>query len=373
MEPCDFICENLQDDIGPMRVMHLYEPKVGLRAIVCVDNVARGPAIGGVRMVPDVTTTEVFRLARGMTFKNAAAGLKHGGGKSGIIADPTQPEEKREELIRTFARMIRNVTEYIPGPDMGTDEGSMAYVFDEIGRCVGLPRSLGGIPLDEIGATAYGCVIATEVAAPTAKIDIKGSKYVIEGFGNVGRPTAQFMDERGAILVGASDSKGAIYNPDGIDVDELVKVKAKTGKVTDYKKAEKLSKKEDVVTAECDILYPSARPDCITMDNVAGVKARLIVQGANIPATVEAEAELHKRGVLVIPDFIANAGGVICGALEYHDKSENEVFPFIKFRIEQNVKELLDRVKGGDLPRDAAINMAKERVKAAMGFRKHNL
>jgi len=204
-------------------------------------------------------------------------------------------------------------------------------------------------------------------------IDIKGAKYVIEGFGNVGRPTAQFMDERGAILVGASDSKGAIYNPDGIDVDELVKVKAKTGKVTEYKKAEKLAKKEDVITAECDILYPNARPDCITMDNVNDVKAKLVVQGANIPATVEAEAVLHKKGILNIPDFIANAGGVICGAMEYHDKSENEVFPYIKFRIEQNVAELLDRVKGGDLPRDAAINMAKERVKAAMGFRKHNL
>jgi glutamate dehydrogenase/leucine dehydrogenase len=369
MEPCKFVADHFCDDVGPAKVVHIYEPKVGLRAIIVIDNIARGPAIGGVRMAADVSTTEVFRLARGMTFKNAAADLRHGGGKSGIIADPNQPEEKREQLIRAFSRAMRNLTEYIPGPDMGTNEQSMAYVYDEIGRCVGLPRALGGIPLDEIGATGYGCVICAEVAAPRVKLNLKGAKFVIEGFGNVGRPAAKFMVERGGILVGASDTKGTIYNRNGIDLAALLAVKAETGSVLNYQKCEKMPVAA-CLELECDILFPSARPDSINESNVEKVKAKLIIQGANIPCTVEAEKRLHDKGILSIPDFIANAGGVICGALEYHGFGEDQVFPTIKYKIQRNTEELLKRVYDKKVyPRDAAIAIAKERVKGAMQFR----
>ena len=380
MEPCVWLKETLYDDLGPVRVVHVYEPKVGLRAIVVVDNIARGPAIGGIRMAPDVTTTEVFRLARGMTYKNSAAGLKHGGGKSGIIADPKKlsPDQK-EELMRTFARAIAMLTDYIPGPDIGTDEKDMAYIHDEIGRVVGLPRSLGGIPLDEIGATAYGCYHSAKVAEEFLRrwypdFSLRGARIAIEGFGNVGRPAAVFFrNYEETVLVAASDSKGTIYNPDGIDVDKLIEVKRETGSVTNYPDGEKLPV-EACLEAECDVLIPAARPDSINESNVDKIKAKLIVEGANVPATVEAEKRLHDRKVLCLPCFIANAGGVICGALEYAGADESQVFPTIESKIRRNTNEVLERTFSQNLyPRDAAIQMAKERVLEAMKFRKINV
>ena len=157
------------DELGPLKLVHIWRPTVGLKAIVAVDNIACGPAIGGVRMAPDVSTEEAFRLARAMTLKNAAAGLPHGGGKSVIFADPKMPLGDKERLIRAFAAAIADLTDYIPGPDMGTDELAMGWIKDETGRAVGLPREFGGIPLDEIGATGFGLVAAIEVAAEPSR------------------------------------------------------------------------------------------------------------------------------------------------------------------------------------------------------------
>ncbi len=179
----------LADELGPEKVVFLYEPRTQMKAIVVVDNVAAGPAIGGVRMALDVTATEVRRLARAMTYKNAMAGLPHGGGKSGIIASPRTVH--KEQIIRTFAKAIKHLEEYIPGPDMGTDETSMAYIYDETSRAVGLPVELGGIPLDEIGATAYGIAVCADVAKDYVPLDLNGARLTIEGFGNVGKPTAR--------------------------------------------------------------------------------------------------------------------------------------------------------------------------------------
>ena len=141
------------DEIGPLKLVHIWRPTVGLKAVVAIDNIACGPAVGGVRMAKDVSTEEAFRLARAMTLKNAAAGLPHGGGKSVIFADPKMPQSDKERLIRAFATAIADLADYIPGPDMGTDELAMGWIHDETGRAVGLPREIGGIPLDEIAAT----------------------------------------------------------------------------------------------------------------------------------------------------------------------------------------------------------------------------
>lgn len=143
------------DELGPARIIHVYEPSVGLRGALVIDNVARGPSIGGLRMAPDVKVEECCRLDRAMTFKNAAAGLAHDGGKSVLVGDPHMPLDKKEYIIRAFAHALRNEHDYIFGPDMGTDENCIAWIKDEIGRAVGLPRELGGIPLDEIGATGW--------------------------------------------------------------------------------------------------------------------------------------------------------------------------------------------------------------------------
>ena len=180
------------DTLGPSKVLFIREPHIGLEAIIIVDNTAAGPSIGGVRMSPNVSPEEVFRLARAMTLKNAAAGLPHGGGKSGIKADPFMGYEEKEKLMRSFARLIADFEDYIPGPDMGTNEQCMAWVKDEMGRAVGLPEVLGGIPLDEIGATAFGLSIAAEVAAPAVGLRLEGSNLAVQGFGAVGKHTAKF-------------------------------------------------------------------------------------------------------------------------------------------------------------------------------------
>ena len=189
------------DALGPEKIVAIHEPNSGLKAVLAVDNVATGPAIGGVRMAVDATAEEAFRLARAMTFKNAAAGLPHGGGKSVIVADPAMDRVRKEELVRAFACAIGPIVDYIAGPDMGTDETAMAWVRDEIGRSVGLPREVGGIPLDEIGATGFGVVAAAEIAGDHTGMDLKGARVAVQGFGSVGKHAARFFAEKGAILV----------------------------------------------------------------------------------------------------------------------------------------------------------------------------
>ena len=186
------------DALGPAKIVHIHVPGVGLKAIVVIDNVACGPAIGGVRMAPDVSVDECVRLARAMTLKNAAAALPHGGGKSVIFGDPHMPAVDKERSIRAFACAIRDLVDYIPGPDMGTDERCMAWVQDEIGRAVGLPPVLGGIPLDEIGATGFGLVTAIEAALPYCGLSLKGARVAVQGFGAVGRHAARFLGDKGS-------------------------------------------------------------------------------------------------------------------------------------------------------------------------------
>jgi glutamate dehydrogenase (NAD(P)+)/glutamate dehydrogenase (NADP+) len=363
----DFAHEDYCDELGPAKIVHVYDPHTKMRGMIVVDNIACGPAIGGVRMAADVTTGEVFRLARAMTLKNAAAGLPHGGGKAGIVADPKSAN--KPEVVRAFARAIRCLDEYIPGPDMGTDETCMAWVHDETGRSVGLPRVLGGIPLDELGATGYGLAKCAEVAAEFCELELQGATVAIEGFGNVGQHAARFLAEYGVKLVAASDSKGTVYDPDGFDIDQLIALKHERHSVVDCSQAEILSR-EQLFQIPCDILVPAARPDSIHAGNVHGIQARLILQGANIPATEESEKTLHERNILNIPDFIANAGGVICAAVEYQGGTEKGAFEAIAQKVMLNTRETLQRcATTRQLPREAAMDLARERVFEAMSYR----
>jgi glutamate dehydrogenase/leucine dehydrogenase len=363
-----FDFERFCDDLGPARIVHLSEPGSGLRAIVVVDNVARGTSLGGVRIAPDVTVDEVFRLARAMTLKNAGAGLPHGGGKAGILADPKAADMER--LMRAFAQAIRTLTDYVPGPDMGTDEQCMGWIRDEIGRAVGLPRDVGGIPLDEIGATGHGLAACAEVAAPFCDLNLHGARLAVEGLGNVGKPAARLLAKQGVILVAASDSGGAVHDPGGLDVEALIAAKEREGSVTAYEGGTRISN-EALFEVPCDILIPAARPDCIHEGNADTIQARLILQGANIPATADAEARLHERGVLIVPDFIANAGGVICAAVEYRGGSEADALTEVRAKVAANTREVLEAVKAeGLLPREAADRLARRRVEGAMKLRR---
>ncbi len=361
------------DELGPLKVIHISNPAINLKAILVIDNVAMGPSIGGLRMAPDVTTEECFRLARAMTLKNAAAGLKHGGGKSVLVGAPLMPKEQKEELIRGMAQALRTEDNYIFGPDMGTNEECMAWVYDEIGRSVGLPKELGGIPLDEIGATGFGLAHAAEIAAPACGLSLDGARVAVQGFGSVGIHAARFLAERGCRLVAASDSRGILHDPNGLDIDALADVKKAGGSVSEYANKGN-SGHNDIISTDCDILIPAARPDVITDKNVDSIQAKLILQGANIPATLSAEKRLHERGVLSIPDFIANAGGVICAAMEYTGAGQPAAYDAIREKLRTNTQAVLDGMERDKvLPREAAFSLAHSRLAKAMELRRWSI
>lgn len=355
------------DDLGPEKVSHFCKPNSGLKGILVVDNTARGPSMGGIRMAPDVTTGEVIRLARAMTYKNAAAGIPYGGGKGGIVADPNA--SNRKDLIRAYASFLEPHTDYIPGPDMGTNESDMALILDEIGRAGGLPKSLGGIPLDEIGSTGYGVAESGEVAAEYINLDLSKATAAIEGFGAVGKATFKFLKEKGVKIVAVSDIEGTIKNEKGLKYGDLVEVETSTGTVKNYKEGDVLPN-EDLFKQDVDILVPGARPNAITMDNVNDIKAELVLEGANCPATEKAEKYLHNNDILVIPDFIANAGGVIAMSVSIAGGRERKSFDVIKTKIHNNVRSVLDKVYEEEIyPRKAAESLALKRVKQAMKVR----
>ena len=361
------------DDLGPAKIVHVWEPTVGLKGTLVVDNVALGPSIGGLRMAPDVSTEECFRLARAMTLKNSAAGLDHGGGKSVLYGDPKMPVEQKEQLIRAMACALKNIEEYIFGPDMGTNEVCMAWVKEEIGRSVGLPREAGGIPLDEIGATAWGINHVADIAARYCKFSLQGARVVIQGFGAVGKHAARFLRDQGTLLVAVADSGGAIHSPQGLDVDELIRTKEAGHSVTDHPEGEKLDA-DGILDVECEIWIPAARPDVIKESNVGRLKTRVVIPGANIALTLEAEKTLHSRGVLCLPDFIANAGGVICAAMEYQGASEAAAMGAIEEKVRQNTEAVLAETDRQQItPREAATILAVERVQAAMALRRWSI
>lgn len=358
------------DELGPATVTHIHEGRTGLRAVVVVDNVACGPAIGGVRMAPDVTEEECLRLARAMTMKSAAAGLPHGGAKAVIAADPRMDVAEKERCIRAFACAIRGIEQYVPGPDMGTDELAMAWIHDEIGRGIGRPVDVGGIALDQIGATGFGVAVAAEIAAPRAGIELAGARVALQGYGAVGRHAARFLGDRGAVLVAVSDTGGAVRNPHGLDVAALTAHKLAGATVATFPGGGPVSG-ESLPGEDCDIFVPAARPDVVTGANAALVRARLVVPGANIAATADAEAILHGRGVIVVPDFISNPGGLICGAVEYRGGGEREAFAMIADKVASNTEAVLDRsARESRPPREVAVAMAEQRVRRAMVTRR---
>jgi glutamate dehydrogenase/leucine dehydrogenase len=358
------------DDLGPKTILNIYQPAIDLKAIVVVDNVAAGPAIGGTRMAPDVSLDECFRLARAMTLKNASARLPHGGAKSVIFADPAMDAGQKEELIRAFAHAIRPLTDYIPGPDMGTNEAAMAWIKDEGGQSAGLPKELGGIPLDEIGATAFGLIASADVATKALQMPLEGARVAMQGFGAVGKHAAKFFAGRGSVIVAAADSSGAVHDPEGLEGAALAAHVEAGGIIRDFKGGEPLQR-DAIIGVDCDILVPAARPDVVRADNQATVKASLIVPGANIGVTERAEQLLHERGVLCVPDFIANAGGVICAAVEYSGGTEKQAFQVIDEKVRGNTTETLERAKRDRvLPREAAVQMARERIASAMQYQR---
>jgi glutamate dehydrogenase (NAD(P)+) len=245
----------------------------------------------------------------------------------------------------------------------------MGWIKDEISRAVGLPREIGGIPLDEIGATGFGLVSAIDAARHHIELQLAGARVVIQGFGSVGKHAARFLAEKGAMLVGASDTRGTIVDENGLDLAALIALKEGRA-LHDYPCGCKLGV-DAVIDIPCEIWIPAARPDVIHADNVARLQTQLVAEGANIPCTAEAEQALAARGVLVLPRLIANAGGVICAAVEYRGGTETAALALIDEKIRSNTEAMPDEVRRTDaLPRTAALSLATERVRRAMRTRR---
>lgn len=358
----------ITDEVGPEKILYVNNPAAGLRAIVVVDNTAAGPSIGGVRMAPDVSLHECARLARAMTLKNAAAGLPHGGGKSVIFGDPHMGKSAKQRIIRAFAQAIGGIEDYIPGPDMGTNEECMAWIRDETNRSVGLPDVLGGIPLDEIGATGFGLAECIAAAEPFSGVPVEGARIAVQGFGSVGTHVARFLCQSGAQLVAVADSSGTLENPDGLDVERLIKHKLDTGSITGFDSLP-FASPDAIVGIDCDIWIPAARPDVIDSTNMYSLRTKMVAQGANIPLTADAEQALYANGVVVLPDFIANAGGVISAFVEYRGGAASQAMSLISDKIRYNTTTICQMSLEKKISlREAGLQLAMTRIRQAMAL-----
>jgi len=370
------------DKWGPEKVIRVYDPDIGMEGILCIDNTALGPGKGGMRIRAGVTPAEVFKLARTMTWKCALADLPFGGAKGGINADPYTVDKIK--YMKSFARAISVFcpTQWVSAPDMNVGEKEIEAFVEEIGdlkAATGKPERLGGIP-HELGTTGFGVGVSIETAlgvlsqvAPIQE-SLTGLKVAIQGFGNVGSELAKYLANRGAKVVGISDYWGAVCNPKGIDIPKALKHAYATDEAHSIKKCKGTTEipRDDVLYIDCDILVPAAVSRVITAENADMIKAKLVIEAANIPTTAQAEEMLFRRGVLVMPDMLVNAGGVIGSYVEYLGKSANEAFAMIDSKIRNNTKQVLEESINSEvmtLPRSAAMKIAMERVSKAMRAR----
>lgn len=345
-----------------------------MHGFTILDNLSRGPGKGGIRMTPSVTIDEVAKLARTMTWKNALAELPFGGAKSGLVANVKAiSKAKKMQLIRAFAKALKPICPkyYVAAPDINTAEQEMKVFVETIGflkAATGKPANLCvapgeecGIP-HEYGSTGFGVYHAAMIGCKYANLDPKKVKVAIEGFGNVGSFVFKYLNGK-LKIVAVSDSKGVIYNKDGIDFKKLSKVKKDKRTVIKYKPGKILPSKS-IIKLPVDILITAAIPNLITNKDVNKIKAKLIVEGSNIPTTAEVEEKLHKKGTLVVPDFVANAGGVISSYSEYIGSNPKDMFRLVERKIKKNTDLVLKRAKNKNIkPRDAALEIAIKRVK----------
>lgn len=356
----------VKDKFGTEYVVKVYDPHIGMRGFLVIDNIALGPGKGGVRMTANVTEEEVWRLAKTMTWKNALAGIPFGGAKAGIVW-PGGDEKLKKAFVQSFARKIKMFIPryYIAGPDVNTGEKEMQWFVEAAGSrktATGKPKKLGGLP-HELGSTGFGVAQAALIAAKFRGLDIKKTTVAIDGFGNVGSFAFKFLKKFGAKIVAVSDSRGTAFSKNGLEEKEIIKLKSQGKSVSEYPDVKKLPK-EDIFGLEVDILIPASVTDVINEKNKNLVKAKIIVEGANIPMKEDIEKELSSRGILIVPDFVANAGGVISSYAEYRGYSSKRMFELVERKVRNSVSLVLERsIKLKKNPREIALTIAKENIK----------
>jgi glutamate dehydrogenase (NAD(P)+) len=291
-------------------------------------NIARGPSKGGIRYHPDVTLDEVKSLAMWMTWKCALMGIPFGGAKGGVVCNPKKltPGELERMTRRYTSEIVNEIgpEKDIPAPDVGTDPRVMAWIFDTysmnkghsvLGVVTGKPLNIGG-SLGRLEATARGAHYCVREAVKKQGRSLDGMRVVVQGFGNVGSYLAKFVAEDGAKVVGISDSSGGIYNANGLDVDLALAHKQETGQLQGLKDTESITN-DELLVLDCDVLAPCALEQVITSENADRIKAKVICEGANGPTTPAADEILDERGIMVLPDVLVNAGGVVVSYFEW--------------------------------------------------------
>jgi glutamate dehydrogenase (NAD(P)+) len=364
------------DEWGPEKIICVSDQRTGMSGVLVLDNTARGMAKGGTRMSADITIGEVRRLARAMTWKWAIADIFLGGAKAGIRGDPRAAN--RSNIVRAWARAMRKhiPSEYVVGLDMGMSEVDAAIIQDELedrGAALGAPRALGGVPYDELGFTGFGVAECAEVAAEIAGFELRGATVSIQGFGAVGHAAARRLADLGAVVTTVSTATGAIHAPDGLDVDRLLELRAEVGDdlTRAYTGAHQIPLGDELLV-DADILVPAARQDVIDRDVAQRMKARVVVEGSNLPTTPEAREILRTR-VVVVPDVVANAGAVISAApamdLRYSTVSPDTaaMYGLISDKLRANTRMVLtSAARDGTSSHQAAVRLGQERVRAAM-------
>ena len=374
---------DLVDEWGPEKVVVVSDRRTGMRGVLVIDNTARGMGKGGTRMSPAVTVEEVARLARTMTWKWAASGLFHGGAKAGIVGDPRGAD--KEALLRAFARALHNEvpSEYVFGLDMGLTEDDAAVLADELGdrgAAVGLPAALGGLPYDVLGITGYGVAEAADAAASATGLDLSAATVAVQGFGAVGVATARRLSELGATITSIATAAGTLSDGSGLDVARLVDLRSRHGDrlVTAYDGPTAVHDADPaaVLAADVDVLVPAAREDVVGGDVATASRVKLIVEGANMPLTPTARRILHEREVDVVPDIIANAGGIVAAAYSMDARQSPftvdpaRVFETVSATMRSNTVLVIEESRRRDVSsHEAAWALARERVRAAMRSR----
>ncbi|NDU75339.1 Glu/Leu/Phe/Val dehydrogenase [Actinomadura sp. DSM 109109] len=366
----------LMDEWGPERVVCVSDSRTGMRGVLVIDNTARGMGKGGMRMSPAVTVSEVARLARVMTYKWAGVDLFFGGAKAGIAADPGSPG--REAVLRAFVRALsREIPDrYVAGLDMGLTERDAAIVQDELGdrgAAVGTPHVLGGLPYDELGVTGFGVAEAADAAAQHTGTSLRGARVAVQGFGAVGHAAARRLHELGAAVVAVSTVHGALHDPDGLDVGRLLALRAEAGDAAVKEYGGRLLAPGAELTVPADVLVPAALQDVIDEGTAAAVRARIVVEGANLPTGPAARRVLAARGVTVVPDLVANAGGVVAAGFAMDARHSafrpdaDAVFAAVSAKMRGNTVRVLDAARArGTTTHEAAVALAQQRVRAAM-------
>jgi len=343
-----------------------------------------GPTKGGIRYHPDVTLNEVRALAMWMTWKCAVAGLPYGGAKGGVACDPKQLSAgELERLTRRYATeisVLMGPESDIPAPDVGTTSQVMAWIMDtySMHRGYSVPAVVTGKPLSVGGtvgreeATGRGCALVAREAAKAVGLRLEGARVAVQGFGNVGYHAARLLHGMGARVVAVSDSRGGIYRSEGLDPEAVLRYKRETGSVAGFPNARPVTNAE-LLELPCDILVPAALEGQIHRENAPRIQAQVVVEGANGPTTPEADDILHARGVLVVPDIVANAGGVIVSYFEWVQDlqsffwEEAEIHQRLERMLVRSLQRVMEVARTHEVDlRTAALIRAIQRVSDAL-------